>query len=373
MKVLFYFAHPAQFLFAKKTIQDLKKRGIKVHILIKSKDVLEELVKNAGFDYTNILPKVRGTGKSAIIFSLVKRSLKLITYLIKNEVDILIGTDASVAQIGALFRKKTITVLEDDYDIIEQLAKITYPFTNHILVPAPCDVGPYDEKKIGYAGYMKLAYLGPGIFTPQRSKVKLPNSPYYLIRLSALQAHHDKGIKGISDKVLVKLIDRLKASGNVYISSENQLKPRFEQYHLSLNPNDIHHYLYFSELFISDSQSMSVEASLLGVPSIRISDFVGRISVLNELENKYKLTFGIKPGEEDLLLEKVDELLSIENSREVFQERNLEMLSTKINVAEFLSWFLMEYPSSISKLKEQNNCTEQFKFDRRLLRNFHMR
>ena len=343
MSYLFYFAHPAQFLFARSSVDNLIASGKEVHVLIKDKDVLENLVKQSGLDYQNILPEGRGSSKLAILFSLLKRNAKLFIFLTKHKVDLLVGTDASVAQVGRLFGKKTITILEDDYAIIKQLAKLTYPFTTHILVPEPCEVGPYESKKIGYPGYMKLAYLGPGIFSPDRSSVHLDRNPYFLLRLSALMAHHDKGVQGLTDEVLSDIIGRLKKHGNVYISSEKELKPEFEPYRLQLNPSDIHHYLYFSEMFISDSQSMSVESALLGVPSIRVSDFAGRISVLNELEDKYQLTYGLKPGNNNDLMRKIDELLAMENRNNIFQKRRVKMLSEKINVADFLFNYIKDF------------------------------
>ncbi len=57
----------------------------------------------------------------------------------------------------------------------------------------------------------------------------------------------------------------------------------------------MHHVLSFASLLICDSQSMSVEAAMLGVPSLRYSSFSGRISVLEELEHQYGLTYGINP------------------------------------------------------------------------------
>jgi len=367
VEFLFYFAHPAQFLFARNSVRRLKKSGHQVHVLIKGKDVLEDLISGSGIAYHNILPEKRGNSKLAILYSLLKRNLKLISFLRNNKTDVLIGTDASIAQVGKLFGKETITILEDDYDIIRQLAKLTYPYTKHILVPYPCEVGPYEHKKIGYPGYMKLAYLGPGLFKPDRSIVNLPEAPYFLLRLSALQAHHDEGVKGLNDQVLLEIIQKLNRHGNVYISSEKELKPDFEQYRLQLNPADIHHYLYFSEMFVSDSQSMSVESALLGVPSIRVSDFAGRISVLNELEDDYQLTFGIKPGDNDALMGKLEELLFMENRKNIFHKRRFNMLSEKIDVSEFFTWFLMEYPQSVDELKKNPDYVDRFKYDQNVL------
>lgn len=366
MNYLFYFAHPAQFLFSRNTIDQLIQSGNSVLVLIKSKDVLENLVIQSRIPYTNILPEERTNTIGGILFSLIKRNIKLISILLKNNIDVMIGTDASIAQVGFLFRKKIITILEDDYDVIKNLAIMTYPFTNHILVPEPCSVGPFNAKKIGYPGYMKLAYLGPGIFKPNRLKLQI-TSPYSLIRLSSLQAHHDIGISGLNDVVLSDLIERLSKYGEVYICSEKTLRPEFEKYRLKINPSDIHHYLYFSEIFISDSQSMSVEAALLGVPSIRISDFTGRISVLNELETKYGLTYAYSPDNVKSITNKVDELLAMDKRRIYFQLRRKEMLLEKIDVSKLLLWLLAEYPASISVIELNPKYIDRFRYDSEML------
>ena len=59
MNYLFFFVHPSKFHVFKKTINHLKNNGHNVEILITSKDVLEELVKNEVWNYTNIFPEGR--------------------------------------------------------------------------------------------------------------------------------------------------------------------------------------------------------------------------------------------------------------------------------------------------------------------------
>lgn len=46
--------HPAHFHLFKNTIILLKEAGHDVKILIKKKDILEDLLKNQGWDFTNI-------------------------------------------------------------------------------------------------------------------------------------------------------------------------------------------------------------------------------------------------------------------------------------------------------------------------------
>ncbi len=363
MKILFYFGHPAQYLFSRNTIRQLLKNKHKVKIVIKTKDVLETLLKNDGLDYVNILQKERGKSKISIAFSLIKRNLALLPIILKFKPNLMIGTDATIAQLGKLLNIDRITILEDDYDIIKTLADITYPFTQTIFCPTVCKVGKWNAKKVGYSGYMKLGYLHPDVFRLDESVIDKYHieKKYVIIRLAKLTAHHDFGIKGIDYILLNKLITILEEkSFQILLSTEDDIDKKYRQYILNINPNDMHHILAKASLLICDSQSMSVEASILGVPSLRISSFVGKISVLEELENKYNLTFGINPNNLEKLFVKLDELLSIRDLKEEFEVRKNRMLEDKINVSSFFTWFIENYPTSITIMKE--NPAFQYKF-----------
>jgi predicted glycosyltransferase len=113
-------------------------------------------------------------------------------------------------------------------------------------------------------------------------------------------------------------------------------------------------------MLICDSQSMSVEAAILGIPSIRYSSFVGRISVLEELEHKYSLTYGIKAGYTEQLLQKTSELLQLNDLKTEFEDRRKKMLSEKINVTEFLVWLIENYPSSKQEILSDEYTFEAF-------------
>ena len=362
-KFLFYFGHPAQYFFLRATIRNLIVAGHKVTMLIKTKDVLEDLIKADGFEYINILPQQRGLSKTAIVFSLVKRIFAILPILIKGRPTLMVSSDSSIAILGKILGISRITITEDDYGVIKHLADLTYPFTETILCPEVCDVGKFGQKKIGYAGYMKLGYLHPNVFTPDRKVVEAYQLPdkFILIRLARLTAHHDFGIQGISKFILQNLISVSKEYGSrVFISSETDLDRAFEQYHLKIAPTDLHHILAYASMLISDSQSMSVEAAMLGTPSIRFSSFAGRITVLEELEHRYQLSFGIVPTDQDKLFKKLRELLVEENMNSIFKQRRDTMLRDKIDVTMFLTWFLQEYPASREIM--QQTPDKQFEF-----------
>lgn len=365
---LFYCGHPAQYHFLKNIMRHLKTEGWNVIVLIKTKDILEQLLQEDKISYLNIQPKFRKNNKVAILLASIERTKIVYKIAKSNNADLLIGTDSSIAQAGWLLRKPAITTLEDDYDVIKNLAKLTYPFSTHIIVPNVCRVGSkWESKKIGYEGYMKLAYLHPCYFTASPNVLRNYNiptdNPYVLMRLAKLVAHHDKGILGLSITLLGQMITLCENQGyKVYITSEIPLPEKYQCYQLKINHTDIHHILAQALMLISDSQSMSVEAAMLGVPSVRFSDFSGRISVLEELEKKYKLTFGIKTTNPEKLFAKVKELLEMSNLREEFQERRQKMLSDKIDVTAFFTWFIENYPASADEARHANeDFWKQFK------------
>ena len=57
MKCLFFLGHPAHFHLFKNIIKKLEEHGDETLVLIKSKDILEELCLNEGINFRNIYKK----------------------------------------------------------------------------------------------------------------------------------------------------------------------------------------------------------------------------------------------------------------------------------------------------------------------------
>jgi hypothetical protein len=358
MKILFYFGHPSQYLFLRNAINILREKGIICDLIIKSKDVLEKLLIENNETYINILPEGRKSNKIGILAGLVKRDFRLFNLVKNKNYDLFIGTDPSLAHIGFLKRIPVVTVLEDDINVIPGLAKITFPYTSLILTPKECKTGKYEKMTIHYYGYMKLAYLHPRWFN---KKAAIFNQPYFLMRASNLGAYHDDGINGLTTELLHRIVSHLQDRGSVYISSEGILDESLKQYELKINPTEMQDVLSNATMLISDSQSMTMEAVMLGVPSIRFSDFAGKISVLEELEKVYDLTYGIPTNNPERLFEKIDELLSLPELEKEFQNRRQKLLKDKIDVTAFIVWFVENYPASVKIMKEKPEYQERFK------------
>lgn len=367
MNILVQLVHPAHFYYYKNILKSLENDGHKVILVIASKDILEDLLVASGLQFVNILPKSHKKTKIGYLLDMLTRDIRILKICLFNRIDLLTGSSVEITQIGWLLHKPAINIGEDDAHIVPKYTNAIAPFLDVRVTPESCNNGRMESKSIHYRGFLKLAYLHPNVFTPSKEiAVKYGidvSKPYFIIRFSALKAHHDSGIKGIGSSLTQKIIDILYPRGNIFITSERGLEPEFERFRLKINPLDIHHILAFATLYLGDSQSMANEAAMLGVPSIRFNDFVGekQIGVLEEMESKYGLTFGIASSEEQTLLNKVSELLAMPNLKSEFQRRRQKMLSDKIDVSAFFTWFIENYPESKRIMKEDPDYQFRFK------------
>jgi len=357
-----FLGHPAHFHLFKNVAKNLSASGKNVFFVIKQKDILEKLLQDEGLTYTKIR-EGRANTKLALVRSVLKVERGFVRFVRKNKIDLLIGTTLSFAT-RVFTKAKIVVVNEDDASVVPMFARLSYPFANEILNPCSCNSGKWDKKAVKYDSFQKLAYLHPNNFTPDKRVVEKYFSlekPYFLLRFAELKAHHDGGIGGMNTQIADKLIKILKPHGNIYITSERELEPQFEQYRLNISLLDIHHVMAFASIYTGDSQSMAVEAAMLGVPSVRFNDFAGRIGVLEELEHKYCLTIGIKPSEPEKLYQTIENLLNNSDMRAEFQNRRQKMLSEKIDTTKFFTWFVENYPESKQIMRQNPDYQYNFK------------
>ena len=375
MRVLVYLGHPAHFYLYRNTIQNLRNKGHQVEILIKKKDVLQQLLDNQGWKYHNILKEGRKSNKIGMALGMLKRTWRELRICLDFKPNILTGTSVENSYIGRLLHIPVINCNEDDAAAVPLYAKLSYPWADAILNPVVCNSGKWDSKAIKYPSYQELAYLHPNHFTPSKEIVTAyginTNKPYFIVRFASLKAHHDGGIQGINTEIAQHLIDLLAPYGTIYITSERPLETQFEKYRIHINPLDMHHVMAFASIYIGDSQTMAAEAGVLGTPFVRFNDFVGRIGYLRELEDKYQLGYGIRasdnpimyrhdgsiqPHGEEALYKTIAELVAIpsEERKQLFEARRQTMLAEKIDYTKFLTWFVENYPNSATEAKEKH-------------------
>jgi uncharacterized protein len=358
--------HPSKFHVFRNTINALKEKGHKIDIIIISKDVLEDLIITEGWDFNNIFPEGRKIKNLPMYvgagINTIKSLIRFEKYLWRKKYDLIVTDDLIV--INAKIRKiPTIYFQDDDITAVPQTIPLLM-FAKHILSPFCSNMGSYQTKKISFHGFKELAYLHPNKFIPNYEVVKQfnPNrTKYFIIRLVNLKAIHDGGKKGLNNDDVFRIIEILKPYGHTYISSERELPSELNRYRINIKVTEIAHSLYFSTILISDSQTMSAEAGILGTPFIRCNDFIGKISNLNELENKYKLGFGVPINNKESIFSLVENLAKKRYLKEEWISKRDNMLSDQIDLTNFMIWLFENYPESIKILEKNSKYQLNFK------------
>lgn len=367
MKYLFFFVHPSKVHLFRGSINYLKSKGHEVDIVITSKDVLADLIVKEGWDYINIFPRGRKKGKLPKSLNVIIDTFLTIYRLWKltrNKKYDLFITDDLLGFVGKIRKVPTIVYCDDDLSIIKKFS-IVFMVTDFILSPDITNMGKFSHKKIPFMSYKQLAYLHPNNFKVDKSKIQKyigENKRYFIIRTVSLTAYHDKNRRGLSDENMIKIIHLLKSYGEVYISSERLLKKQFERYRLVIDPVDLLHVLSGADIYIGDSQTMSSEAAILGVPTFRINDFVGEISVMEELESKYGLSKNYKPEQFDLFYNDLSKLLIKENYKDDWNKKRNKLLSEKGDLTKFMSYLFEQFPQSIQEIRSNPDIHKKFIF-----------
>jgi predicted glycosyltransferase len=220
---------------------------------------------------------------------------------------------------------------------------ITYPFADVIFTPSNFgkDLG---KKQVRINGYKELAYLHPNHFTPDKSVFDgldvNENDKYIVMRFVAWKAGHDIKRKGFDLETKIRFVKELEKYAKVYISSETELEDELEAYRISIPPEKMHDFLYFAQMMVGDSQTMTTEAAVLGTPAVRCNSFVGENDMANfiELENKYGLIFNFNDPEK--ALQKAVEVLQTPNVKAEWEEKRDALLNDKVDVSAFMVDFI---------------------------------
>ena len=342
MRFLIDIGHPAHVHLFRNLYFALIAEGHYVVVTTKDIPIAKTLLNLYGIQYINL-----GKKSDVLIgkfFDLLRFGWSIFGLVKKHKIHIAIGTSINIAHVSR-FTKITSFIFDDDDSAVQPLMnRYGHPFADYIVSP---DVLDYERKALNhitYPAYHELAYLHPKIFTPDPTVLTElginEGEKFFILRFNAFKAHHDVGVSGLSIKQKRKIIEILKPYGRVFITTERNIDEEFKQYKLKVSPEKVHSFMFYAQMLIGDSQTMTSEAAVLGVPSLRCNSFAGRISYLEEQEQKYQLTYAFPPKDFSLLEKKLVELLSISDLKNEWQKRRKVMLEDKIYPIPFFKFFL---------------------------------
>lgn len=296
MNVLFDIQHPAQVHLFRNAIRELNDRGHDTLVTSREKEVTLELLDAYGIEHVSL--SRRGGSLSALIWEALVREVKTLSIARSFRPDVIVSRlNPAVVHASALLGCRNL-IFEDTNHADDWVGRgyyaVTLPFVDVLCVPPDLNLW-VDAGRTREVAFQELAYLHPERFSPNRERLGAHgvavDEPYSVLRLAGWDAFHDIGHHGIGRRTARELVSRLSNFGPVYVSSEQPLTESFGGYALPVPPHLVHDLLYFADLYVGDSGTMSSEAAMLGTPAVRISSDAGPTDphTFVELERTYDL------------------------------------------------------------------------------------
>lgn len=351
MRVVVDVNHPHQVHLFKNFIWEMEKRGHEILVTASKKDISIDLLNIYCIDH--IVLGSYGKSVTEKLYNLMKLDIKMYNAVKNFNPDIFLGMSSiRAAHISRLMNKVSITFQDTEPGMLQD--RILFcPFTDAIITPN-CFKMNYGKKHFRYNGYQELAYLHPNYFKPDPSvldEIGLnQDDDFILMRFVGWTSPHEIGMKSLIN--INEFISELEQYGKILITSEYKLDKDLEKYRIKLPINKIHDLLYFSRLFIGESQTMTTEAGILGTPAIRCNNWVGDNDMGNfsELELKYNLIYNFSDTKK--ALEKAIELLNQPELKNEWAIRRERLLRENIDLTSLMIWLVENYPESIQNMKK---------------------
>ena len=210
-------------------------------------------------------------------------------------------------------------------------------------------------KHIKIRSFKEMAYLHPKYFNPDKRSLDylgIGNDRFAILRFNAFDATHDIGHWGFSNEDKIRLVKELGKYCRVFISSEKTLTAELEPFRIKIPIHKIHDVLFYSDLLVGDTQTLTTEAAILGTPAIRYNSFVGKKDMGNfiALEKEYGLIFNYNTPEK--AIDKAIELIQNLNLKKEWSIKKEKILNETTDVTAFMVWFIENYPASFHEIKE---------------------
>jgi predicted glycosyltransferase len=269
MRLLVDVTHPAHVHLFRNAVDTLRGRGHEVGVVAREKDVTLDLLGAYGIEHTALSRARPGAGGT--LREWVGRGLKLLRFARAFDPDVILSRlNPAAAHVAALLGVPNVVF--HDTEVAGLLDRVTLPAAAVVATPAAFD-RELPAEHVRYRGFHELAYLHPARFEPDGDALREhgvdPDEPYSVVRLVAMDAHHDRGRAGFPPVTLRRLVDGLAEHGDVYVTSESPLPADLDGLAPPVPVDAMHDLLAFADCYVGDSSTMATEAAVLGTPSVR--------------------------------------------------------------------------------------------------------
>lgn len=180
--------------------------------------------------------------------------------------------------------------------------------------------------------------MHPDYFCPDLSIYQelgiCPGEKYVVLRFGSFNAFHDFKERGFPLRVKYDLVSKMEKYTKVYISSECALPNALKRYALSISPDRIHQVLYYAQLLVGDTGTMTSESALLGTPSIQYASSVRKFGNFIELGDKYGLICSFSDPEK--VVNKAVDMIQRRDLKDCWDQKRKKLLAEKIDVTKYM-------------------------------------
>ncbi len=365
MRIVFTINTPAQAYFYKNIIKETHKHGHDVSIL--ARDYGETRFLLSSFGLNHYIYSSPPKSKFLKIINTLKDIIKYHQYIRKIKPDYIVGGGVVDGTVSKLTKTPCIGFNDGEPNVnffyFIQMKLIKYLGLASVIITPSNYQANLGQKHIKINSFKELAYLHPEYYVPDDDILKTigvkQGEEFVVIRLNAFDSVHDVGYKSMTNTNLVDLISELEKKVKVFISTEKSLPDNFDKYILNIPKNKIHDVLYYAKLLITQTGTMATEAAILGTPTIVVHPKSRVYGYFVEMHDSYHMNYLFKQYEPQIK----QIALNIANQTNIkckYKEKSLKIINDKINMTEFMVWFINNYPESYNIMKEKPET--QFKF-----------
>jgi len=347
IRVLFDVGHPAQVHLFRNAIDVLEHAGHETFVASREKDITVDLLD--AYEIAHLPLTTRGDSFPELLWELACRERRLLSVARQFKPDIVASRlSPAAAHVSRVVGCRNVVVSDTHIDspVVRLLSqRLTLPFVDTVCAPADFDL-PVLEQKRRALDFQELAYLHPEYFQPDPIALAEagidPGEPYFFVRLAGWDAYHDVGHKGLSPDAVRELVSFLSDHGTVYLSAEEELPTDLRDHRLPAPPQYVHDVLYYADLYVGDSGTMSTEAALLGTPAVRTNTLVGDNdeNVFRKLEHRYGLLSSF--ADENEAVAEARRLVEAGIDENEWRRRRDRLVDEQPNVTERLVHVILE-------------------------------
>lgn len=356
MKILLDINHPADVHYFRNFIKIMEGRGHSFMVINRDSRIINELLDYYGIAHIRRNPRPKRRGTFAHVVNLARMVFACVRGSLRFRPDLYLGFASSACAVTSfVFRKPCI--LLDDTEHNSMNHKVYTKFCSCVLTPF------YFKKNLGrkqlyFDAFCEQLYLHSSLYAASADVLEglgASQREYVLVRFISYAAHHDIGVRPLSEDVRRRIVGKLSERYEVFVSHETCPNP-YGDCALKAHPAYIHDIEANAKFVVTEGATTASESFILGVPTLYINPLHLGYTDIQAATFPNVFVHTTDPEEIDAAITKFESPDAVSEASSIPERLEL----STINPTEFLVWFVENYPDSEKELRNSPDCGGRF-------------